>query len=216
MRMYVSLAAAAAVATGLSFGATNAEAGVIMTVTAAEEGWQQNDCAGEFGAQFENCQVANSYVIAKYDIGDDAFTINNARFPSVDENDFDVWEDPEGTWNWTFDNDEVLIYYWVAKVGAAHESGGFTLHWYVESATGVCDKEAATWDLDGCLALALAVTSGQYVAGAGPGAGLSHLTWYDTPVPVPLPAGLLLFLTGLAGVGFLGRYKAKRREPELV
>lgn len=31
--------------------------------------------------------------------------------------------------------------------------------------------------------------------------------------PVPLPAGLVLFLSGLAGVGFLGRFKAKRSEP---
>ena len=30
---------------------------------------------------------------------------------------------------------------------------------------------------------------------------------------IPLPAGLLLFLSGLAGIGFLGRYKARRREP---
>jgi hypothetical protein len=30
---------------------------------------------------------------------------------------------------------------------------------------------------------------------------------------IPLPAGLLLFLSGLAGIGFLGRYKAKRSEP---
>ena len=31
--------------------------------------------------------------------------------------------------------------------------------------------------------------------------------------PVPLPAGLLLFLSGLAGIGFLGRFKATRSEP---
>jgi hypothetical protein len=30
--------------------------------------------------------------------------------------------------------------------------------------------------------------------------------------PVPLPAGLLLFLSGLAGIGFLGRFKGKRSE----
>jgi hypothetical protein len=33
---------------------------------------------------------------------------------------------------------------------------------------------------------------------------------------IPLPAGLLLFLSGLAGIGFLGRYKAKRREAAVV
>jgi hypothetical protein len=30
---------------------------------------------------------------------------------------------------------------------------------------------------------------------------------------VPLPAGLLLFLSGLFGIGFLGRYKVRRGEP---
>jgi hypothetical protein len=33
---------------------------------------------------------------------------------------------------------------------------------------------------------------------------------------IPLPAGLLLFLSGLAGIGFLGRYKARRHEPAVV
>ena len=33
---------------------------------------------------------------------------------------------------------------------------------------------------------------------------------------VPLPAGLLLFLSGLFGIGFLGRYKVKRGEPAAV
>ena len=33
---------------------------------------------------------------------------------------------------------------------------------------------------------------------------------------VPIPAGLLLFLSGLAGIGFLGRYKAKRNGPAVA
>lgn len=37
-------------------------------------------------------------------------------------------------------------------------------------------------------------------------------TYITNPTPIPLPAGLLLFLSGLAGVGFLGRYKARRSE----
>ena len=37
-------------------------------------------------------------------------------------------------------------------------------------------------------------------------------TYITNPTPIPLPAGLLLFLSGLAGVGFLGRYKARRHE----
>lgn len=41
-----------------------------------------------------------------------------------------------------------------------------------------------------------------------------NLSNWDVRVEaVPLPAGLLLFLSGLAGIGFLGRYKARRSEP---
>lgn len=47
------------------------------------------------------------------------------------------------------------------------------------------------------------------------GGGFSHYTEFGSTV-IPLPAGLVLFLSGLAGVGFLGRYKAKRREPALA
>jgi hypothetical protein len=42
--------------------------------------------------------------------------------------------------------------------------------------------------------------------------GGASQTYTSNPTPIPLPAGLLLFLSGLAGVGFLGRYKARRRE----
>jgi hypothetical protein len=41
----------------------------------------------------------------------------------------------------------------------------------------------------------------------------NHSNWDVRVEAIPLPAGLLLFLSGLAGIGFLGRYKARRREP---
>jgi hypothetical protein len=50
---------------------------------------------------------------------------------------------------------------------------------------------------------------GLHVQALSDGASETYIT---NPTPIPLPAGLLLFLSGLAGVGFLGRYKARRRE----
>jgi len=41
-------------------------------------------------------------------------------------------------------------------------------------------------------------------------AGVSNIYAFNV---IPLPAGFLLFLSGLAGIGFLGRYKAKRSAP---
>jgi hypothetical protein len=50
---------------------------------------------------------------------------------------------------------------------------------------------------------------GLHVQALSDGASETYIT---NPTPIPLPAGLLLLLSGLAGVGFLGRYKARRRE----
>jgi hypothetical protein len=44
------------------------------------------------------------------------------------------------------------------------------------------------------------------------GAGDNDSDSFLNVAPIPLPAGLVLFLSGLVGIGVLGRYKAKRRE----
>jgi hypothetical protein len=66
-------------------------------------------------------------------------------------------------------------------------------------------------DFDSVIAALLSgdLRIGLHVQGLLGGGSQSYIS---TPTPVPLPAGLLLFLSGLAGVGFLGRYKARRRE----
>lgn len=62
--------------------------------------------------------------------------------------------------------------------------------------------------LSGDLRIGLQVQS---IAGAG--ANDSDQFLNNPPIdPIPLPAGLLLFLSGLAGIGFLGRFKARRSE----
>lgn len=67
-------------------------------------------------------------------------------------------------------------------------------------------------DFDGIIASLISgdLRIGLHVVGLSDGASDSYM---NNPTPVPLPAGLLLFLSGLAGIGFLGRYKARRHEP---
>lgn len=52
----------------------------------------------------------------------------------------------------------------------------------------------------------------KYLIATWEGIGPGRNNWDVRIEAIPLPAGLLLFLSGLAGVGFLGRYKARRRE----
>jgi hypothetical protein len=210
MSMYVKLAAAAAVAVGLSVAATTAQAETFQVeVFSDEQGWKDNDCSGEFNPPqtgFDACTVNDSYVIAKYDVEEGEWTTNETEFPQITQDDFTISGD-ETEWTWEYHADDPVVRYWVVK----HGNEGFRLFWEVEDTPenrAICEENGGY--NDDCLALAVVLTSGTWTG------DYSHITWYDTPNPIPLPAGLILFLTGLAGVGFLGRYKAKRREPELV
>lgn len=225
MSKYVSLAAAAAVAIVLSVGASTAQA----ATTPMSADLPGNDCSGFFGTGFNNCNIffedengnktLLSPVIAKYGIVEDeddpdfgefkVLETNTSVFPSIDGGEFTVnhdTTDPEGgSGDWTYNplGDDPAVKYWVVKQGNA-----FTLFWEVltqalNDEPGVCDDP---YNL-ACLQLAQPLLAGSWTG------AFSHITWYDsTSTVIPLPAGFVLFLSGLAGVGFLGRYKAKRRE----
>ena len=71
---------------------------------------------------------------------------------------------------------------------------------------------AQVFDFNSTIAALLsgALRIGFQVQGIGPDGESAQFV--NNPTPIPLPAGLVLFLSGLAGIGVLGRYKAKRRE----
>lgn len=92
----------------------------------------------------------------------------------------------------------------------------------VTTTFGILDRDTAE-KIDDAFSLAALVNAGASIAlkfvyglavgDTGTGAGPDIDFRIEATSVVPLPAGLLLFLTGLAGVGFLGRYKARRGEP---
>lgn len=188
-----------------------ATSGMATTVSASFDG---NDCAGYFGTGFEACtifidadgqHVELSPVIAKYDVNDDgSFTteVNSSEFGSVDGNEFSISMTTSTTGTWTYDRDldDPGVRFWVAKAGS-----GFTLFWDVDQSvidSGVCDM-ADYYTLD-CLAEANVVTGGAYATG---GAGLSHITFYDSVDPhvVPVPAAVWLMGSGLVGLVAVAR-----------
>ena len=86
------------------------------------------------------------------------------------------------------------------------------------SGTTLASLDGATLNGGGLTTLVLNILAGDtrylIVSWADITENLSN--WDVRVEAVPLPAGLLLFLSGLAGIGFLGRYKAKRREPAVA
>jgi hypothetical protein len=152
-----------------------------------------SDCAGVFGASFETCVAPNgSPVIIKYEFDEDGnitgSEINDALFPTVDGTEFTI-NVAAGTWSYILGDGDPGVTAWAAKGGRE----GFNLFTSTEPHT-----------------------SGSFSVPGG--AGLSHITFYDTaapppppPVdPVPEPASLALLGLGLAGLGIAMR--RRRRE----
>lgn len=100
-------------------------------------------------------------------------------------------------------------------------TGGVDTFWGLNGLTQIGDtaeKESALFqNIKTTLAplemISLVFTFGDVVAPVGGG---TDIDFNIAASVVPLPAGLVLFLSGLAGIGFLGRYKAKRREPAVA
>jgi hypothetical protein len=211
-------AVSAAMAIGM---ASSAQAALVTVYASIDAGNSGNDCSGVFGIA-PTCNVEGpddadgitlfSPLIVKYDLADDgtetARTLNPAYSPPFtgDEIEFDG-----DSWEYTPGAGDPGIRYWVAKGGndpsaPKDEPKKFNLFWTVDEAEtldgGACFGAVYT---DACLEKALVVTSGEFFTFAG---GLSHLSFYDTEGVVPLPAAAWLLLSGLLGLGALGRRKA--------
>lgn len=169
------------------------------------------------GSSFDNCSIFEyengtrieiSPVIRKFEVS------NSGSFDSEDGEDEGSTYQGEtsasdwgfdgtnefSTGSWTYDSDSgVNIRYWTAKAG-----NQFRLFWYVsDDDYASCDPEAFNL---ACLTAAIVTNTGTWTTpsnGNGGGAGLSHITFFnsmDPVVVVPEPTTLAVFALGLIGL----------------
>jgi len=179
------------------------------TVSRAFDG---NDCSGYFGTGFESCTIfvneggeaiELSPVIAKFEEDLSVDEVNSTLFPSVDGSEFTFSnlgaDNVTGDWDYAPTGDDPFVRYWATKSG-----DGFILFWEVDdsavAAGGVCDV-ADVYTL-ACLDAALTQTSNSWTTN---GQQLSHITFYDTAVPVP--AAVWLFGSALGLMGWMRKRK---------
>lgn len=151
-----------------------------------------NECGA---GGFENCTVTVGSIttptIIKFGagltVGGSDFQINTTLFPSVTGNEFSFTdlgykegnEIISGTFTYTPGDGDPLITAFAVKAG-----DGYTL--YTNGGAAISSFNWSTPDRK----------------------GVSHITFFDTAAPIPLPAGGVLLLTALAGLGLMRRRKS--------
>lgn len=177
------LAAAAA----LALMAPVAQAATIDFV----ERFEGNDCSGTFGTGFENCTYDKSPIIAKIEFDDKTGTtkleMNTKVFPGLTADMFSATTVGNSV-TFSFDTTAfggglgVLLRYVVLKNGP-----GFDL--FKVSEPGF--------------------TFTNFTLTSSVSKGISHISFYDTMAPIPLPAAGWLMLAGLGGLVAVRRRRRK-------
>jgi hypothetical protein len=182
--------------------------------------FNDNDCSGVFGQGFDTCKVGNSPIIAKGNVASTApggFSWQvNSLFPSVTGGEWSITSTDsgrQGSFVYTPGANDPLITYFVAKLG-----NDFILYGLVGALAG--GQQTGSWNSadagtnppnwpatdDRCVRNP---TNQNCLPSLKMGGGLSHLSFYDTRVPVPTPEPTSLALLGL---GLLGAGLARRRK----
>ncbi|WP_200341274.1 hypothetical protein [Rhodovibrio sodomensis] len=195
-----------------------------------EKKFSGSDCSGYFGQGFGACEIyigednnriELSPVIAKFEFAEDG-TENtgeretNSLYDTVDGTEFS-WtgtSSTSGSWEYDTGEGDPAVKYWAAK-----GSNFFNLFWEVPDAAVAPDGDCAEGDpyTLACLEQALAQTSNTWSTPNG--AGLSHLTFYDTEAPeeppvteISAPAAFGLLGTALMMLGIVAaRYPRDRK-----
>jgi hypothetical protein len=226
MRMFVSLAAAAALAAGLSIGAQTSQAITLSFFNISNNSGVDvagqlsalvEDVGGDASFTFFNDVGIDSSVTAVY-FDDDVPLLGSATItssgvgPSVTAVNFSEGATPSNlpggaahSFSATYSADSDTP---PPENGINEATDWLTIVFDLLAGMSFTDVTAAL--MNGDLRIGMQVQS---IAGGGANDSDQFL---NNPAPIPLPAGLLLFLSGLVGIGFLGRYKAKRSEPAAV
>jgi hypothetical protein len=149
-----------------------------------------NDCSGVLG-KAPDCVYKGSPSISKWD-ADTGFTdegfLNTALFPSLTGAEWTITpsagnDGRTGTWTYTLGPGDPIITAFTYKGGPEFVAFG-------PVGAPVGGVQTGSWDVTGLQM-----------------GGLSHLTFFDTRVPVPEPTTLALLGIGLVGAGLASRRK---------
>jgi hypothetical protein len=215
MRTFVSLAAAAALAAGISIGAQSAQA---VPFNFFQIGGGGDDVGGQLSVDvtdfgdgrvsfyFENAGPVPSSITNIY--FDDGTLLGISELNSHADVSFVLGGNPS---NLPGGNSLTPPFNTTVEFNTSVEQNtadGVEVGQWLQILFNLQGVQNFADTIDALLSGALRI--GLQVRGIGDSGDSAQFV--NNPTPIPLPAGLVLLLSGLAGVGFLGRYKAKRRE----